>query len=79
MVKSKTFGKDLRLLVIESFKNGFSTKKIFENLQKTVSIQTIRRWILQFKRNGQIEAKQSLGRRSIRNRDYKKRVRQCYW
>ena len=34
MVKSKTFGKDLRLLVIESFKNGFSTKKIFENVQK---------------------------------------------
>ena len=37
MVKSKTFGKDLRLLVIESFKNGFSTKKIFENVQKTAS------------------------------------------
>ena len=37
MVKLKTFGKDLRLLVIESFKNGFSTKKIFENVQKTAS------------------------------------------
>jgi hypothetical protein len=26
---------DLRLLVAESFKNGLSTKKIFENVQKT--------------------------------------------
>jgi hypothetical protein len=34
MVKLKTFGKDLRLLVVESFKNGLSTKKIFENVQK---------------------------------------------
>ncbi len=38
MFKLKTFGKDLRLLVVESFKNGLSTKKIFENVQKTLSI-----------------------------------------
>jgi hypothetical protein len=46
MVKNNTFGRRIRFLVIEAFKNGKTTQKISENVEKTVSKSTVNRWNL---------------------------------
>jgi len=74
MVKSKTFGKDLRLVAILAHKDGKSTETIFNNLQKTASESTINRWIPQYKTSGQIQAKKVPGRQTIRTKVFKEKV-----
>jgi len=54
MAKTKEYSKDIRKLAIMHYRDGQKASQIFDHLNKTVPVQTIRRWILEFKKNGVI-------------------------
>ena len=57
--------KDVQKLVLSKYEKGNGTTKIFQDLNGTISLPTIKRWCRQIRESGSINSSKPLGRPRI--------------